>query len=563
MMHAVINHLWQSTAFALLAWLLTLAFRRNRAQVRYWLWFSASVKFLVPFALLLSLGGYLSRSPVAKSLTVPAIPYAVVQVAEPFPVHAPVAPPAQTPIDWLPIVLVSLWMCGFLSVALSRVRGWLRIRAALHSSKPLGISFPVPVRSTTHLLEPGVIGFFRPKLLLPTGIKGCLTPEQLHVVLTHELCHVRRRDNLMAAIHMVVEAVFWFHPLVWWLGGRLVEERERACDEAVLESGSEPQVYAESILKICQLCVESPLACAPGVTGADLKRRIEAIMANRIGYRLNRAKKLLLASVGAAAVAGPIFMGVSYAPAVRAQAPTAQPAAAMTFEVASIKPSRADGRGGGLNLYPARIRIVNSSLKFCVETAWNLQDFQVSGAKGWIATDRYDIEAVAAGPFQKGEYRTMLRALLVDRFGLAIHRDTQNKNGFALVVGRGGPKLPPPTQDPDIMFSRTPSGDRALKAKSATLKQLAEALSSTLGAPVVDRTGIEGQFNVSLEWAPDPESRPRTLKSGWPVPPPPADAIPGPSLFTALQQTLGLKLEKQKVPVEVMVIDHASRPTPN
>ena len=77
---------------------------------------------------------------------------------------------------------------------------------------------------------------------------------------------------------MIVEAVFWFHPLVWWISARLMEERERACDEGVLELGSEPQVYAESILKTCEFCVESPLACVSGVTGADLKKRIVRIM---------------------------------------------------------------------------------------------------------------------------------------------------------------------------------------------------------------------------------------------------------------------------------------------
>ena len=74
---------------------------------------------------------------------------------------------------------------------------------------------------------------------------------------------------------MVVQAIFWFHPLVWWIGARLVDERERACDEDVIRLGSEPEVYAESILKTCEFYVESPLACVAGVTGSDLKKRIE------------------------------------------------------------------------------------------------------------------------------------------------------------------------------------------------------------------------------------------------------------------------------------------------
>ncbi len=138
-----------------------------------------------------------------------------------------------------------------------------------------------------------MVGFFRPVLLLPVGIVERLAPGQLQAVLAHELCHIARRDNLTAAIHMIVEAVFWFHPLVWWISARLMEERERACDEAVLELGSEPQVYAESILKTCEFCVESPLTCVSGVTGADLKKRIVRIMTGHMPNKLSFVRKLL------------------------------------------------------------------------------------------------------------------------------------------------------------------------------------------------------------------------------------------------------------------------------
>jgi len=110
-------------------------------------------------------------------------------------------------------------------------------------------------------------------------------------IVAHELCHVRRRDNLATVIHMAVEVVSWFHPLVWWLGARLMEERERACDEEVLRNGGEPRAYTEGILKICELYLASTLACVAGVTGGDLKRRIEAIMSNRAAHRLNYTKK--------------------------------------------------------------------------------------------------------------------------------------------------------------------------------------------------------------------------------------------------------------------------------
>ncbi len=109
--------------------------------------------------------------------------------------------------------------------------------------------------------------------------------------------HVRRRDNLAAIVHLSAQAAFWFHPMVWWIGTRLVEERERACDEAVVSGGSEREAYAESILRTCRLFTESPLACVAGVTGADLKKRIEHIMLNDVRSRLTCVEERRLLAV--------------------------------------------------------------------------------------------------------------------------------------------------------------------------------------------------------------------------------------------------------------------------
>jgi len=231
------------------------------------------------------------------------------------------------------------------------------------------------------------------------------------------------------------------------------------------------------------------------------------------------------------------------------------------FEAASIKLSTSGRPGSGLNLQPARIRIINSTLKFCVQMAWDVKDFQVATAAGWMESDRYDIEAVAAEPFKHEEYRTMLQALLADRFGLVIHRETREKTGYTLVVAKNGPKLPPAIEDQSVMFSRTPSGDRTLEATSVSMTRFADALSFPLGAIVVDQTGIEGQYNVSFQWTTDPQSDQRTSKSGEPAPP--SDTMAGPSIFTALQEKLGLRLESRRVPVDVIVIERANRPTDN
>ena len=170
---------------------------------------------------------------------------------------------------------------------------------------------PLTLALSDTCLEPGVFGILRAVLLWPRSIGGRLSDEQIEAILVHELAHLRRRDNLTAALHMVVQSLFWFHPLVWWVGARLVAEREQACDEEVIRQGSEPRVYAESILKTCEFYVafRPPLVCVSGVSGSDLKKRIERIMNSDAGFALSAWRKLLVATVGLAAIAGPIGAG--------------------------------------------------------------------------------------------------------------------------------------------------------------------------------------------------------------------------------------------------------------
>jgi len=168
----------------------------------------------------------------------------------------------------------------------------------------------VPILSSPSLFEPGVFGIFRPVLLLPEGIVNRLSAEQLGTILAHEITHVRRHDNLMAAIHMVVETLFWFHPAVWWIRAHLLEERERACDEAVLQSGNEADLYAESILNVCKFYMERPMICVAGVTGSDLKKRIVRIMTEQVSHQLDLGRKLLLGLAATIAVAVPVVFGL-------------------------------------------------------------------------------------------------------------------------------------------------------------------------------------------------------------------------------------------------------------
>jgi uncharacterized protein (TIGR03435 family) len=343
---AMANHLWQSTLFAVATAILTLTLRRNPARVRYRLWLIASLKFLIPFSLLISLSSHLIKPRVA--VTVQSGVYsAVEEVSLPFTQTAAVS--AEAPSSRLMIKpagrvlswhegLAAVWLCGFVATLGLWWWRWLQATACLRRARPIpqgrevdalrqleqtrGLHKQLTIYLSPGPGEPGVFGIFRPVLLWPAGISQHLQDNHVEAILAHEMAHVRRRDNLTAVMHMLVEAVFWFHPLVWWLGARLAEERERACDEEVLQLGKSAQVYAESILKTCEFCVGSPLACVSGVTGADLKARIVRIMteADRAVRQLDYARKVLLIVAAIVGLASPIFFGLAHITEVRAQA---------------------------------------------------------------------------------------------------------------------------------------------------------------------------------------------------------------------------------------------------
>ena len=321
---ALINHLWQSTLFACAAAMLTLAFRRNGANIRFRIWLAASAKFLIPFPLLVLIGSHLRWATAPAVAATPALSLVMDQIAQPGVILTNGFTAGPTPgaathwSGWT--VIFAIWLAGLAVLICRRVLQWMKFRAVVKASSPLDIEAPIPVHRTTSTLEPGIFGILQPVLLLPDGIVTHLAPDQLDAILAHELCHWRRKDNLTAAIHMLVEALFWFHPLVWWLGGRMIVERERACDETVIQSGSNRRVYAEGILKVCQLYVEPPLACVSGVSGGTLRKRIEEIMTNQILVRLSVAKRSLLIAAGCVAIAGPFAVGLAIGPQVIAQA---------------------------------------------------------------------------------------------------------------------------------------------------------------------------------------------------------------------------------------------------
>lgn len=358
MIRLVLDHLWQSTLFVAAAGFLTLFFKVNAARVRYGIWLAASLKFLFPLALLTAAGKIVSQAlppaPTAMPTPGPVI-MALDGATEPFSRGAvaitgvtTAATNAAPPWNWVAL-LAAVWFAGFAFAVIRWLRHWLYLRRIVRVATPVAIQAPMPVKSSPALLEPGLVGAFHPVLLLPEGVAGQLSAGELEAVVAHEVCHWRRRDNLTAALHMLVEAIFWFYPLVWWLETRLIAEREVACDEAVIAAGRDPDTYAESILKVCRLYVHSPLPCAAGVSGADLKQRMEKIMENQSILRLSAVKKAVLAGSALSVLIAPITLGllttppvVSLALAQTADAPHPGTEAALRHQIESMQAGQPD-----------------------------------------------------------------------------------------------------------------------------------------------------------------------------------------------------------------------------
>ncbi|HEY1756592.1 MAG TPA: M56 family metallopeptidase [Bryobacteraceae bacterium] len=672
---AVGNHLWQSTVFAAVAWLLVQILRRNSARVRYSIWMLASLKFLLPFSLLIALGSNLSwpaKRHVA-AMNVPVIEFmgsfgpGLFQ-REPLGTAAETSVPRPASSQPLAGVELAIWLVGVAAVAASWLLRVRRVRRILSTARQLengreieslertkslrGFTRNVRCATTESVIEPGIQGVFRPILVLPSGVSERLETGQLDAIIDHELSHIQRHDNLSALLHMAVEAIFWFHPLVWWIGARLVDERERACDEEVLRNGSDPKVYASAILKVCEFYIASPVECVAGVSGGNLKRRIEEIMKGCAVQRLNRRKKLLLTAAGMLAVALPMVVGILNAPFLGAQsqpvsAPTdrgdaaapikssagtrilaqqsgdPQPArnaasqpAAPKWEVVSIRPAtdcsppagEAAGKGGGganpgisrLNPSPGRLNVC-TTLANLIQGAYvalrtgeanpHPLSASIEGGPSWVKSALYQITAKAEETPSLGMMRgPMMQALLEDRFKLKIHRETREVPVYALTVAKGGPKLErfkegpcvPTRREDGSVVRRVPleTGQRFCKdpvpernGSSVTLH--AEAMSLYefalvwlgLDRPVLDETGIAGLFDIRLEFAPD-ETTPQLLPKAGPSDEPAG----GPSVFTAIQEQLGLKLEPTKAlnhgapfegPGDVLIIDHVERPSEN
>jgi uncharacterized protein (TIGR03435 family) len=476
--------------------------------------------------------------------------------------------------------VVAFWLIGATAFSLRLLAGWIfaeRLRSSMVRPAPGGwqrtlnrlktrisISRPVRLLVSAQVQAPAAIGWLRPIVLMPVGALAGLPAAQVEALLLHELAHIRRHDYLIHIWQSAVEAVFFYHPIVWWISSHMRAERELCCDDLAVSLTGDAVLYARALAE-----VDSGRWVQPTVMAAD-----GGSLADRIARLLGQPATSCRPSCGPGAAAALILL------AAGACAVFAQAGGRPQFEVASVKPSFS---GGIQNVRPLPGRLTaDASLRLLIQYAYGVQPFQVVDAAGWLQSGRYEIDAKADGNATRNQMFLMLQSLLEARFRLKIHRETKEMPVYALVAAKGGLKLPPPKPSgcvdspadaaPEWAGGRmaapgeAPSAPTLCGSAGITLggmqggkiamPEFARKLSLMLDRSVIDKTGFTGLFDLQLHFVPD-ETTPAM------PPPPPGSEASGPSLPQALHQQLGLQLESTKGPVEVIVVDHAERPAGN
>jgi len=488
-------------------------------------------------------------------------------------------------------VLLGIYLLGFLL---------LLARLAIGTSEAHRLIQQATLRDGMHTgafcAAPVTVGWLYPTVILPHDWRQW-PQAQLNAVLTHEREHARRRDPLVQWLALLNRAVFWFHPAAWWLEGELSSLAEEACDSAVLARGYDAREYAETLVEMARAVMRSGArvnVVGVAMPGGCLTQRIRQIIEVGPAPRISRTRMACVAAACAITCVAFAAGGLD-----RAQAPTAQSSTGdkPAFEVASVRPNRSQDPGGHLGIPAGRFTATNVTTKELIKFAYNgkqsgfsLRDDQVSGGPSWINSDRFDIDAKEEDSIVKGlkkltydqaldQIRSMVQSLLEDRFRLNVSHATRELPVYVLVVAKSGPRLTQSTVTPLGPPGSNPPGSAPQKGPLLGVKAgqitgvgmrvgpLAEVLSRQPelgGRMVLDQTGLKDTYDFTLHWTPENLT---TVPNGPDGSQPPANTrspdSSAPSIFTAIQEQLGLRLESTKGPVDVLVIDHVEEPSPN
>ena len=504
--------------------------------------------------------------------------------------------PAQF-LGWV----VMVWLAGAVVFWVRLAGGWVvaaRMRSMLVRRAPpewqeilgklgarIGLSRPVRLLVSALVQVPTVVGWLRPVVLVPVGALGGLPAGQLEALLLHELAHIRRHDYLVNILQSVAEALLFYHPAVWWVSGHIRAERELCCDDVAVSVSGDALTYARALAGL-ESYHPAHLSAVVAANGGSLRDRIARLLGqSRPSVGTGLGPGVLAVAVLLVAAAYGLFGQSDEHPA---------------FAVASIKPnpnnwSEPTHHPMGVGYRPGgRLSATNASLKLLIQFAYAdhalphwlpLPASQVVGGPAWVDSPGYDIEAKPEGNTDAKHAWLMLQTLLADRFKLALHRETRELPVYDLTAVKSGPKLPaakeagcvsfppgtPPRPVPGKVdcgyvsgpFSEYTPGLLNIRGRKVHIADLIRELALVMDRPVLDKTGFTGEFDLNLSFRADEA----LLGSGfWPGDPggtrPPTDPNL-PNVFAALEEQLGLKLVAAKGPVEVLVIDHAERPTAN
>jgi bla regulator protein BlaR1 len=424
---ALLDHVWQSTLFGAAVWSIALALRSNSAAIRHWLWLLASVKFLVPFSALYVLGA-------AAGLPTPveSQPHFLdTAIAAATPVMSPTlslgVPQPGLPERFAPALLI-VWALVAAGLALHWLRCWRAADLLSRAARPAPGALP-DARVTDVDIEPSVARVFHPVVLLPAALLGRLSATQLDALMAHEREHIARHDNLKAHIHRLVEVLFWFHPLVWFIGRQLREERELACDEAVLERGHDPAEYAAGILEVCRHCAAVHSKHAVAALAGDLTRRIRQILDGASPVSLGFIKAFVLTVSTLLVAAVPLLAG-AVDEAARRRAQVDVNSRELRDAVIGVNPS---AHSAGESAHPHlsatgnEVIIRNTSLRELIALAYGVDGHEISGGGGMLDDARYEIRASVPGGvsdpgrFEPAALREAVTRLLAVRFNLELH----------------------------------------------------------------------------------------------------------------------------------------------
>lgn len=534
---------------------------------------------------------------------------------------------ADAGVPWpsWPVLMAGIWVVGTTLFLLPVIAGLSQVGALRRSALPWrrgqslidplalegAIRRRVDVVRHESLPGPMTCGLVRPTIVLPMDAEDW-DEADLRRALVHELEHVRRGDWLTHCLARSVCAFYWFHPLVWMASRALALEAERACDDAVIrrELGADPEAtaYADQLVGLAERLSTTNAPLLAMANRADLTTRVRAVLDGR---QLRGRAGTRAVAVACAAAALLVTTMAPLQIVARAYAQMAQgtpgPDDARKFEVISIKPCEGEAptppgqrssQGGFPQVSPGRFTIECGTVERLISNAYVLNGDPLANQQArigdiewlknvpsWLRSEKFTIEAKAEGtPDRKVMLGPMLRNLLEDRFKLKIHRENDERPVYVMTVAKGGLKIVPDTceeRDPDgpgpgrdyaaalaagakpicgVMNMMGTPGLRKWTIGGATLEHFASTLSTTMDYFVIDKTGVADKFNIHLEFAPDEHVPGGDKRYGPPTSFPEPD---GPTIFKALEQQLGLKLDLTKGAHGFLVIDHIERPTPN